>query len=273
MEPTYIDAHMHFSKDKKEIEKTLCIIKRERVQTLAVSTCIPSYCQIRDLSKKEEFLDISFGIHPNQAGKYVNCLNEIVPYLQEASCIGEIGLCKYWAKDYEAQKRVFGYQIKYAAKHEKPVNLHTAGYEREIVEILKKYMPPAVLIHWYSGPLDVFHELNAMGCYFSFGVNLIANEADSLDCVKSDIPITRKILSLVPLNRILTETDGIDARKWIDGTSSYADAIPKIMKRLSKLLSIEECDMNHQIIENYRRFMGEKENIFIPSLQHRENML
>lgn len=256
MKSNYVDAHMHVPKETWQMERAMEIIEQEGISTLAVSVDIPSYYKLKEISKGTDWLDISFGIHPIKAFRYAGQLNKIQPYLEESPRIGEIGLCKYWATDYEAQKRVFDYQLEYARKVGKTVNLHTAGYEWEVVKSLERNMPPAVLVHWYSGPVEAFRELNSMGCYFSFGVNMIAKGADCSDPVKSSVPVSEKILLEVPINRILTETDGIEARNWIDGHYSYADSIPQIIRKIAELRDEGETEMRHKIWENYRTFIA-----------------
>ena len=91
-------------------------------------------------------------------------------------------------------------QLQLAAEWKKPVVLHTKDQEREILELIRRY-PNTYLVHWYSADhdLDGYLDLN---CYFSIGPDVVWN------------PAVQQVARRVPENRILLETDGMDAVKW-----------------------------------------------------------
>jgi TatD DNase family protein len=70
------------------------------------------------------------------------------------------------------------------------LSLHTRGAEKEMLSVLHEFHPLAPILHWYSGPLGLIPEFVELGCFFSVSAR------------------TRtEVLSKIPSDRILTETD------------------------------------------------------------------
>lgn len=94
-----LDAHVHTDKYDESLYHDLvnqCQIND--IMLLSVSMCIPSYKKIQALAKKYDFIIPSFGVHQWKADKYVNELDSLDEYLNEANYIGEIGLDKKFLK-------------------------------------------------------------------------------------------------------------------------------------------------------------------------------
>ena len=124
-----------------------------------------------------------------------------MPYLEKCQVIGEIGMDSLWCNvPLKRQKEVLEKQLQIAAEWKKPVVLHTKDQEREILELIRKY-PNIYLVHWYSADHDLDGYLD-LDCYFSIGPDVIWN------------PAVQQVARRVPENRILLETDGMDAVKW-----------------------------------------------------------
>ena len=124
-----------------------------------------------------------------------------MPYLEKCQVIGEIGMDSLWCNvPLKRQKEVLEKQLQIAAEWKKPVVLHTKDQEREILELIKKY-PNTYLVHLYSADHDLDGYLD-LDCYFSVGPDVIWN------------PAVQQVAKRVPENRILLETDGMEAVKW-----------------------------------------------------------
>lgn len=98
------------------------------------------------------------------------------------------------------QEERFRQQLDLACTQSKPVILHTKGQEKQIADIIREY-PNRYLVHWYScgSYLENYIEQD---CYFSIGPDVWWNCA------------VRKTAERVPIQRLLTETDGLSAVKW-----------------------------------------------------------
>ena len=148
---------------------------------------------------REGILFPVFGLHPWYADQWK--VEDMMPYLEKCQVIGEIGMDSLWCNvPLKRQKEVLEKQLQIAAEWKKPVVLHTKDQEREILELIKKY-PNTYLVHWYSADHDLDGYLD-LECYFSVGPDVIWN------------PAVQQVAKRVPENRILLETDGMDAVKW-----------------------------------------------------------
>lgn len=187
------DAHTHFVNDedlKQRIEENIISLvsnsTSEEINNL-LSKNLPS-CIIP-----------TFGVHPWNADKLT--VKGMMNYITSVPIIGEIGMDSVWCDvPLDIQQNVFEEQLKIAMKSNKPVILHTKGQEKEIADIIRKY-PNKYLIHWYSCN-DYLEEYINQGCYFSVGPDVWWN------------PATQNVAKKVPSNRILTETDGLNAVQW-----------------------------------------------------------
>lgn len=139
------------------------------------------------------------GLHPWHAAAY--SLEEMLPYLTAAPIIGEIGMDSVWCDiPLALQEEVFRSQLRLACEQNKPVILHTKGQERQIASILKEY-PNHYLVHWYSSE-EAPDDYLALDCYFSIGPDVWWNPAVQQTAVR------------IPQNRLLIETDGLEAVRW-----------------------------------------------------------
>lgn len=144
------------------------------------------------------------GLHPWHAAGHK--VSEMLPFLPACPAIGEIGMDSVWCDTpLDIQESVFREQLARARDLDKPVILHTKGQEKKIASILKEY-PNTYLVHWYSCE-QFLEDYLALDCYFSIGPDVWWN------------PAVRRVAETVPLNRLLIETDGMNAVEW-----AYAEA-------------------------------------------------
>jgi len=151
---------------------------------------------LRSMLAREE---ISFGIHPWYADQYEP--GQYQDLYRECAVIGEIGMDTLWCDvSLERQKKVFEAQLQIAADLQKPVVLHTKNCEARIAEIIRDF-PWPVLVHWYSGDEKSLFAFLEYGCFFTLGPD-------------TSLLTDSMLLSHVPPDHLLTETDGIGAIRW-----------------------------------------------------------
>ena len=122
----------------------------------------------------------SMGIHPFDAdiiGQQFGSSYEDL--IKEANLIGEIGMDACWCDTpFEDQERAFIMSLDLAKKYNKPVIL------------------------WYSCDKYV-KEFIDLGCHFTVGPAIFVDDN------------VRNMVKLLPLDRILVETDGVEALEWL----------------------------------------------------------
>lgn len=231
------DAHTHLSHGLFDIldENNLHII---------VNGSNKEECEkINSIYKKQSKIKSSFGIHPWDSNKYN--IDDMKEYLDDCDIIGEIGMDNVWCNvDIEIQKEIFIKQLNIALMREVPVILHTKGMEKEIFEIIKDY-DLKFLVHWYSCDKYV-EDYISKDCYFSIGPDVYNNEN------------VQNVVKKVSLDRLLIETDGIDAVKWALNKEVSLDDICDILKNTLKYIS-EVKNIPYEIVQkkinaNFREF-------------------
>ncbi|AXA32932.1 TatD family hydrolase [Francisella adeliensis] len=231
-----LDAHVHTDKyDESLYHDLVNQCQMNDIMLLSVSMCIPSYKKIQALAKKYDFIIPSFGVHPWKADKYVNELDSLDEYLNEANYIGEIGLDKKFLKyaaPYKDQQEVFEYIVSNGHVKDKLLNLHTSGAEIEVLGALEKYNHSKFVIHWYAGSIELMERYLALGGYFSIGVEIMFSKH------------IQEIAKKVPLDRILVETDNPSSYSWLLGEESNNDMPELLFKVINKICQIKKITTN-----------------------------
>lgn len=233
-EAHYCDAHMHVCEDIETL-----LTKPERVHAVISCTNATEAETAANLSEKYPHIHASYGVHPWQASEAR--LQEMMPWLEKADIIGEIGLDSVWCEvDMDVQRDIFERQLAFASAHKKPVVLHTKGMEGECLEMIRRH-PNTYMVHWYSTNEHLQDYLD-LGCYMSVGPFPTKDTA------------VREVAVKCPLDRLLIETDGLDAIKWATGADVAATDYPKALIRIAEEIGVvrgfgfeailEICDMN-----------------------------
>lgn len=237
----YSDAHFHLSERMKKILETnplsgiiSCTTPKECIEAEAFLSKHPSYA-------------ISCGIHPWKCDTIT--WKEMLPFLEKAQIIGEIGMDNVWCKkDIDIQKNIFEKQLQFAMQHKKTVVLHTKGMEKEILECIRLY-PNTYHVHWYSC-MEYVEEYRDLDCYFSIG------PFPSVD--KS----VQKVCQLVPCDRLLIESDGIDAISWAIHRNIQDDEYLSSLYTIAKQIGDIKKKTAEEILEityhNLQRFLTQK---------------
>lgn len=238
----YIDAHSHVPVDSKDRDFFISEINKHKILTLLNGMNVSSYKEALELKKQCPYLIPSFGIHPWNVMEITGDLNSLIPYIDDSNFLGEIGLDYVWAKEdsFSQQRKVFDFLLSQGMEKNKVISLHTKGGEREILEKLSIYKNcNKVIIHWYSGPLDLVPLFLALGCYFTISVDVGCSN------------VTEELLKLIPVNRLLIETDGITALEWINGEKSFPSYIAKVAQDTASRKNMSVTDFNGVIRQNF----------------------
>ncbi len=210
------DAHAHLSCDDNALEE-LAYRREHAVATCLSIATLAEWERANDLlasadADEDAPLCVSFGIHPWEAAAHEP--SECVEAYRRCAAIGEIGLDDLWCDvPLPRQISVFEQQLQWAADLHKPIVLHTKGQEARIAAMVTDF-PEPVLVHWYSGPLDIFERFAEAACSFTLGP----------DCSEED-ELGHALLCALSPERILTETDGMEGILWAAGqkTGSTSD--------------------------------------------------
>lgn len=241
-----IDSHVHIDQYGNDLPKALQQIRNLSIRTLAVSMDIPSYRKTRQIAEKVPLILPSFGIHPWKASEYADRLEELDEPLESAPAIGEIGLDQRFVENetkYPAQETVFRYQLDAAEQSGKLINLHTSGAEALTLEHMQTRSLPAIIIHWYNGPMELVENFLDLGAYFTIGVEVFQSER------------IRSIAAMLPEDRILTETDNPNGWEWLHGEPGFPNLIENVESEIAEIRNLSRPEFSKLISSNFDKLL------------------
>ena len=235
-----IDAHAHYHCPDE-------LPARRGVRTLFCGTTPETAAQALALRGNGRL--VSCGLHPWHADRHT--VAEMLPYIEQGVALGEIGLDSVWTNvDMNVQRRAFSAQLNLAQRLDMPVILHTKGMEAQIAEAILPFTVPK-LIHWYSCA-EHLEKYLAQDCYFTVGPDHRAN------------PAVQAVLRRVPLDRIMTETDGLEAVAWALNRKATAEDIRAViegeLRAIARIHGISVFEAENRVEENLARFLGGRNN-------------
>jgi TatD DNase family protein len=248
-----LDAHTHLDHyEGAALDGAIAEIEARRVLSVAVSVDPPSYARTLEIASRSQLILPCFGIHPWQAHRFADDLPALQPLIDASPMLGELGLDYLWDEDpahYPAQRAVLAHFLRAAAEQDKVVNLHTKAAEHDVLAMLERYGVRRAIIHWYSGPRDIFEALAARGCWFTFGVETPRS------------PAIHALARAAPLESILTETDGPGGLRWLTGEEGMPRHIAEVLASLALLRDMPVTDLTAAVAANWRRLAARDERL------------
>jgi len=207
----FFDSHAHYNDEKFEIDRDEVIssVKAEGItRLLSVGYSIESSIFAEKLSDTYEFIYHSCGISPNDLPQTEDELWKELHEIKKIAnqkhkklvAIGEIGLDYYWNKEnIGLQKLAFVEQIKLANELNLPIIIHTREAVVDTIDILKNKQKSANTGIFHCCPLnrELVKEALKLGYYISFAGPITFKNSKNAN----------EIIEMVPLDRILIETD------------------------------------------------------------------
>ncbi|MGV3529804.1 MAG: Qat anti-phage system TatD family nuclease QatD [Flavisolibacter sp.] len=198
MKSTLHDTHFHldlFENPARMVER----INAASIYTIAVTNLPAVFENTTRLIGCTKYIRAALGFHPELANRHAHQLDKFLQLLPLTKYVGEIGLdnFKKTPADYAVQKRVFETII--SACHEatsKILTIHSRRAEKDVISIIGSRFPGKVILHWYSGSIAELERALSYGFYFSINHAMTQSENG------------RKIITHIPKERMLLETDG-----------------------------------------------------------------
>lgn len=201
-----IDTHCHldfedFRPDRNDV------IERSRMEGVDFIINVGSSMQgTRDsieIAERYDFIYAAAGIHPHEADGIKDRDIELFKKFfdkKDIVAVGEIGLDYYKGiSSKDSQKRIFIKLAEEARNRSLPLIIHNRDAHEDILFILKDIIGGEIkgVMHCFSGDKGFLEECLGLGMFISFTCNLTFKNADKL----------REIAKLVPMDRLLLETD------------------------------------------------------------------
>lgn len=238
----FFDSHMHIDDEKFDIDRDEVI---KKIYNAGVTCAIDLGCDIEsskkviEIANKNDFIYAACGLHPEEIPqteeelwKTIDVIEELITNNKKVIAVGEIGLDYYWRKDNKnLQKKAFIKQIEIANKLKLPISIHTRDAIDDMIKIIRnnKIENSGVLHCCPFNPELVKHGLNA-GLYIGFGGT----------CTFKNSKNAGKILEIVPLDRILIETDSpYLAPDPVRGTRNDSSNLVYIVNKIAEYKNME----------------------------------
>lgn len=207
-----IDSHCHLA-DDAFVHDLEAVIGRAQAAGLTKALCILAAENDTEAERARRLATIwpglrfGLGVHPHQAGQFAGRESDVadlvriaVAALPQARAIGEIGLdYHYDFAPKPVQQTVFRTQVRLAQDLNLPIIIHTREAEDDTIAILREESRGTVrgVLHCFTGTQRLAEDALALGMHISFAGIVTFPKAANL----------REIAALVPLDRLLCETD------------------------------------------------------------------
>lgn len=197
-----------------------------------------------------------YGVHPWHPEEWVpETADRLVSLLEEdpRAGVGEIGLDSRHG-DIDEQVGPFTEQLHIASEMNRCVTIHMVRSEETVLRVLRKergnYRP--IILHSFNGPESYIRPFAEVGCMFSISPRFLSKPEGR----------TRCILSAIPGDRLLVETDAPFTPKDFHGMSEF-------MGRLSYILGTSPEELSSLTTENARRALDERGHQYQDGDPHR----
>jgi len=200
---THVNLHAEaFADDRLEVIRRAREVGVERM--ISICDKLENFPAIREIVESDDRMWCSVGAHPHYAKDHLSLTVEalIERAAWERVCgIGETGLDQHYGySDLAAQIACFETHVSAAQQSGLPLIVHTREADQETGDVLERghsAAPFPILMHCYTSGETLARRAIALDAYFSVSGILSFKKAESV----------REVISLVPRDRIILETD------------------------------------------------------------------
>lgn len=192
------------------------------------------------------------GLHPvwvvqHGRGEIDRALVWMAEQMATADLLGEVGLDFKWAESPEQQAlqdEVLKAQFELAARHGKPVNLHSRRCLRQTMERAIAFHRETGLnaqLHWFTHSKKLVRVCNAEGIYVSVGPTVV------------DHAQTQEVVEMVADELLLLESD---APVSVGGREGHPARIREVVETLAGLKGVSWEEIAELTTANFVRYLG-----------------
>ena len=261
----FCDAHNHLQDERfggRQGELVAAARAAGVTRMVVNGSCEADWPQVAALAREYPGLVVpSFGYHPWYVGeRTVGWCEALAGFLEAISgaTVGEIGLDR-WKPGlaYDGQEEVFIAQLRLAAERNLAASLHCLQAWGRLYDLLREQPRPArgFVLHSYGGPAEMVAPLARLGARFSFpGYYLHERKARQ-----------RETFKLIPLDRLLIETDApdqllpeaVNAHPLTDAPAgrplNHPANLAAVYRFMAELRGVALAELAAQVEENFRQ--------------------
>lgn len=243
-----VDFHCHLDL-YPDFEAAIARAEAARVYTLTVTTTPKAWPRNHELTRGTRYVRAALGLHPQLVAERTEELTLWERYLHETRYVGEVGLDagpRYY-KALDIQKQVFRTVLERCADlGEKILTVHSVRTVPIVLEMIERYLSQdrgIAVLHWFTGTKTEARRAVALGCYFSINGEMLRSDRG------------RALVAQLPMDRILTETDGPFAR--IDGQPAEPAGVAATIRAIAHVRKESQESLARAIQTNLRALIDE----------------
>ncbi|ESX08998.1 TatD family hydrolase [Mesorhizobium sp. M1060] len=236
-----IDFHCHIDLFK-DPEPILDEAEKKGVYVLAVTTTPKAWTGTKRLIGDRRRIQIALGLHPELVHERHTEIALFEHFLPETNYVGEVGLdgSPYLSGSFELQMKTLR-RILLACSNAggRIISLHSRRAASKVLDLLEAEPTAGTpILHWFSGSTRELQRAIQLDCWFSIGPSMMGSAKG------------RKLVELMPRERILTETDSPFAQ--MNGAPLFPWDVAMAYPVLSELWNCSEEQVDKQILSNLR---------------------
>lgn len=238
-----IDTHCHIDQYQNP-HQIISECESQNIITIGV-TNLPSHFQIGfphvEFCKK---VRLALGMHPLYAHIHEKEFPLFLNNIDRTSYIGEIGLdfSREGISTKEIQIKTFNKILKSIEGKKKILSIHSRRAEKEVLDLLINYKISNAIFHWYTGSQSLINRIVESGYYFSINPSMIESENG------------KKNISKIPLNYILTESDGPFIK--VNNKQIKPHNVSLVIDYLSKERNLTKVEIENVIFNNFKKLIS-----------------
>lgn len=241
LEPRFVDYHCHLDLYKDHVAQfQKCTL--QKIATFAVTTTPKAWPANVAFAEQSPFVRVGLGFHPQLVAERFSEFHLFEKYISESSYIGEVGLDaspQYYAS-YGKQKDLFSQVLRLCADlGNKILSVHSVRATRDVLNMIEELLPDhrsRVVLHWFGGSAKEARRAVELGCYFSINSEMLTKDS------------RRSLIATIPLDRILTETDG-PFTSTASRPSQPAD-VSRVIGSMASFFGKAEEELRCQVLDN-----------------------
>ncbi|MBN9154707.1 MAG: TatD family hydrolase [Microbacterium sp.] len=161
--------------------------------------------------------------------------------VESAAFVGEVGLDGGSRTPLADQARVFRAVLEELQRQPRVVSVHSSRAQFQVLRELHRTPVEGVILHWWTGSAELTEEAVRLGCYFSLPPAMMSS---------------LELLQLIPLERILPETDHPYGDRRTAGVKQPG-GVAEVERRIAKLHGLESREVRIQFWRNFRTLVDD----------------
>jgi TatD DNase family protein len=236
-----VDLHVHLDLYEDHAE-LIAECDRAEVATLAVTTTPQAWRRNRELAQGSRHVRVALGLHPQLVAERAGELALFEHLLSEARYVGEVGLDAgpRFYRSFPEQERIFERVLRLCAEQGgKILTVHSVRAVGKVLGHIERQLPPSrgrVVLHWFTGTASEARRAADLGCYFSINAEMLRS------------PKHRELVGKLPVDRLLTETDGPFVER--DGRPARPVDVASTVADLAALRGVPVGEMAQVVVRN-----------------------